>query len=223
MDIAIIPARGGSKSILKKNLSKVGPSTLIQRAIVCAKDAGIKDIFVSTDDSEIAKEAERFGAYPVMRPAELSGDKSSSESAILNTLQHISPQYDFNEVKISFLQATSPFTNSEDLGLALELVNSQNSIFSAIPFHSFLWRGVGAEWVPSGHQKNLRQMKEDLTPQVIETGNFYCFPAALFMVEKTRFCGKPMPFLVNPSTIHQIDSIEDLAFATELVKILDQS
>ena len=85
--VAIIPARGGSKGIPRKNLKLVGGLPLIARAILsCKQVAEIDQVWVSTDDEEIASVALSFGAQVVNRPLEISGDTASSESALLHGL-----------------------------------------------------------------------------------------------------------------------------------------
>ena len=86
--LAIIPARGGSKGIPRKNIRLVCGQPLIAWTIQAARTArSVGRVVVSTDDSEIADVASRFGAEVVRRPAELSGDTASSEQALLHTLE----------------------------------------------------------------------------------------------------------------------------------------
>ena len=88
--LAIIPARGGSKGILKKNLRPVGGIPLIARTIIAAKTSKLIDrIIVSTDDEEIASISEDYGAEISWRPSNISGDLSSSESALLYVLENL--------------------------------------------------------------------------------------------------------------------------------------
>jgi N-acylneuraminate cytidylyltransferase len=214
--IAIIPARAGSKSIPNKNLSKVGNASLLNRAIKLAIDSEISKIYVSTDSSEIASVARRAGAEIVLRPKELSTDIASTESAVIHALNYIS--FD-EETSVALIQATSPFTMPTDLKNAMEFTSAGISVFSAVPFHSFLWEKLLDKWVPINHKKDLRVMKEFMNPTVVETGNFYCFNARDFSIEKSRFCKESMPYLINPISFLQIDSLEDLEFANKINQI----
>lgn len=215
--IAIIPARGGSKGIPRKNLQLVGGQTLISRAISCARSAGVSEIFVSTDDEEIASVAQSSGAQIIMRPTSISCDQASSESALLHALSTIESRFNFQNLQIAFLQATSPFTNARDLQCALRALSDETSIFSAVPFHNFLWKKREEVWETFGHDRKTRIMRQNLVPTVMETGNFYCFNAELFVAQKTRFCGDPTPFIVQTESIFQIDSVEDLALAQKML------
>ena len=131
MNIAIIPARGGSKSIPKKNLALVGNKSLLERAINCAQLAGVEYVFVSTDDREIAAAAIKSGAEVITRPEKFSDDRSSSESALLHAIHEIEKKVNTSDANIAFLQATSPFTNPNDLKKALKLLKPEKSIFSS--------------------------------------------------------------------------------------------
>ena len=87
---AVIPARGGSKGVPRKNIRMVGGKPLIAYMIDSAIKAKLLDrVFVSTDDYEIAEVSRRYGAEVIMRPAEISGDKASSESALLHALSFL--------------------------------------------------------------------------------------------------------------------------------------
>ena len=88
--LAIIPARGGSKGILNKNIQNVGGIPLVVRTInVALKSKLINKIIVSTDDSRIADIAIDNGAEVIKRPSKISGDTASSELALLDTLMQI--------------------------------------------------------------------------------------------------------------------------------------
>lgn len=221
MNLAIIPARGGSKSIIQKNLAKVGNESLVARSIICAQNAGVEHIFVSTDDFDIVDEVLKYGAIPIRRPEEISGDFASSESAILHSLIEIKKILQIENANILFLQATSPFTDSKDLTNVLKEIGNGISFFSAYNFHSFLWEANEGTWNPLAHDKDVRLMKEELGSVVVETGNFYCFELLDFLREKTRFCGTPKPFLIDPIRSLQIDSVEELISANKLANFFD--
>ena len=94
LTIAIIPARGGSKGVPGKNLRRVGGVPLIERAVRASAAAdGVDLVVVSTDDSEITLVAEAAGARVVARPADLSGDTATSESALLHAPKSAAVMY----------------------------------------------------------------------------------------------------------------------------------
>jgi CMP-N-acetylneuraminic acid synthetase len=219
--IAIIPARGGSKGIPRKNLLKIKGISLLERSINCAINAGIKHVYVSTDNHEIAEAAVSLNAKVIKRPSELSGDTNSSESAVTHALEEILVQGDLLVSSVAFLQATSPFTRSVDLIRGIRMLTQDNSVFSAVPFHNFLWTQNADTWEPLGHAKNQRTMRQQLPPTVMETGNFYLFPVRSFLAQGTRFCNVPIPVLIDPLTTLQVDSPEDLGLASKIAAIVE--
>lgn len=108
--VAIIPARGGSKGVPRKNLRLVGGRSLIARAVAaCTGAAGIDQTIVSTDDAEIAAAARAAGAeVPFMRPAELAGDAAPTVPALqhaVRSLEAIGERID----AVALIEPTSPF------------------------------------------------------------------------------------------------------------------
>ena len=139
--VAFIPARGGSKGIKHKNLSVVNGFSLIERAIMAAKASKLIDrIVVSTDSPEISDASLKLGAEVVQRPAEISGDEASSESAIRHFLD-LSRDVEI----VAFLQATSPFIDAARIDSAIGTVSSRaaDSVFSAAADHGFRWEMHG--------------------------------------------------------------------------------
>ena len=125
--VAVIPARGGSKGVPRKNVRKVGGIPLIARAITSARAAdGIDRVVVSTDDHEIAAVARAWGAEVGTRPAELSGDTASSESALEHAIDELA-RLGIEVGILVFLQATSPFIDPADLDAAIERVRAGES------------------------------------------------------------------------------------------------
>ena len=116
---AVIPARGGSKGVPGKNLRRVGGVPLVARAVAAAKAAPAIDlVVVSTDDPAIAAVAREWGAAVIDRPAELSGDTATSESALLHALDVLAAEGS-PVGTLAFLQATSPFIDSAALDSAV--------------------------------------------------------------------------------------------------------
>lgn len=115
--LAVIPARGGSKGIPKKNLREVGGKSLIVRAIESAQASKYIDtVIVSTDDQEIADASRRAGAeVPFLRPAELASDTATSVAAALHAINEM-PDFEW----LVWLQPTSPFRTAKDIDACLE-------------------------------------------------------------------------------------------------------
>lgn len=117
--LAIIPARGGSKRVPRKNIKPLFGKPLIAYTIDAAKGCEFLDrIIVSTDDREIAAVSEKFGAEVIERPKELAQDNSESVDVVLHALDFLAKQNYIPDVCV-FLQPTSPLRNSQDIADAL--------------------------------------------------------------------------------------------------------
>ena len=207
--LAIIPARGRSKGIPRKNLQEVGGIPLVQRTIEAAQQSHyIKRIVVSTDDPEIENLAKQCEAIVIKRPNDLSTDTASSESALLHAISALSIDGFLEEIVV-FLQCTSPFTTGEDIDKVIKALESKetNSAFAATPWHGFLWNSNG-----SGVNHNPlepRKRRQELETCYLETGSIYAIRAHEFLRQKTRFCHPIRPIAIGHHPI-EIDTPDDL-------------
>ncbi|MFB8147322.1 cytidylyltransferase domain-containing protein [Microbacterium sp. NPDC056003] len=222
--VAIIPARGGSKGVPRKNLRRVGGIPLIARAVDAAhRCPSIDRVVVTTDDADIAALAREWGAEVVERPAVLAGDEASSESA----LQHALETLDARGVDvgvIAFLQPTSPFIDVPALDGAVHLVRSRrrDTVFSAVETHAFLWaKPAGCAAAPVNHDVEVRLRRQEREPQYLETGAFYVMRAAGFRATGHRFFGSIGIAEVAPRTAIEIDSAAELDIARALAALVD--
>lgn len=229
LTVAIIPARGGSKGVPRKNLRTVGGVPLVVRAIRAARDAaGIDLVVVSTDDDEIAAVSAAAGARVVRRPAEISGDTASSESAILHAVDEIEAAGERVGI-IAFVQATSPFLPSAALAGAVAEVRADraDSVFSAHETYGFLWRrGSGAEGDQAtaiNHEAAHRPRRQDREPHYLETGAFYVFRAEAFRTSRHRFFGRIRIAEVPEWTAIEIDDAQQLRIADALAAVHDRA
>lgn len=131
--LALIPARGGSKGIPRKNIVPFAGKPLIAWTIEAARQSGrFTDIVVSTDDAEIAAVSQAFGAEVLNRPADLSGDLVGSLPVVLHVLEHYPTDI------VALLQPTSPLRTADDIKAALDLHRSTArpvvSIYRAKPW-----------------------------------------------------------------------------------------
>ncbi|MBO0981621.1 acylneuraminate cytidylyltransferase [Microbacterium sp. SD291] len=223
--VAIIPARGGSKGVPRKNLQRVGGVPLVVRAIRAAADAdGIDLVVVSTDDEEIAAVSTAAGARVVRRPAELAADTSTSESAVLHALDELARSGDDFEV-VAFLQATSPFIPSDALADAVAEVRAEraDSVFAAHETYGFLWREGGARDAEAiNHEAAFRPRRQDREPHFLETGAFYVFSAEGFRESRHRFFGRTRIAQVPEWTAIEIDDEHQLRIARSLASLHEQ-
>jgi len=214
LSIAIIPARGGSKGVPRKNLREIGGRSLIVRTVQAAKAASrVSSVYVSTDDAEIAAAARSAGAEVIARPAEISGDTASSEAALLHGLETLAAA-GVSPDRLAFLQCTSPFTTAEEIDQCLAALDDAtiSAAFAAKLDHGFYWE-TGADGLASGvnhDDKQPRKRRQDLTPQYRETGSIYAMRVADFKAKGVRFCG-PTVLVPIDGPLIEIDTLEDLA------------
>jgi YrbI family 3-deoxy-D-manno-octulosonate 8-phosphate phosphatase len=219
--MTVIPARGGSKGIPRKNLQTVGGVPLVLRAIDAAVESRLCSlVLVSTDDDEIGRLAAARGAYVVRRPAAISGDTSSSESAVGHAIEaYFADGGSLPDVTV-MAQCTSPFLTGLDIdGVIAEVLSgSCDSCFTAVSSHSFSWSFQdGGEVAPLAHDPARRLPRQALPHHVIETGGAYAFRTDLFQATPSRFVGKVKAYIVDELRAREIDTPEDLEICRLLV------
>jgi len=219
--VAVIPARGGSKGIPLKNLEEVGGRSLVRRAVEsCLACEPIASVVVSTDDDAIGREASAAGARVIRRPAELSGDDASSESAVLHAMGELRESGIDADV-IVFVQATSPFIDPVALASAVEQVQRGDAdvVFAATASHEFLWRRHADDSMTGlNHDPCVRARRQDREPDWRETGAFYVMRAEGFESARHRFFGRVSVAAVDEQDALEIDTPDQLALARALAQ-----
>ncbi len=224
--VAVIPARGGSKGLPRKNVLPLGGRPLIAHTIAAAKaSVRVGHVVVSTDDAEIADVARRCGAVVVDRPADLAGDTAGSEAALLHALETLEREEGYRPSLLVFLQCTSPLTTAEDIdGTIAALIDEKaDTAVSVAPFHYFLWRrdadggGVGIN-----HDKSVRPLRQERSCQYVETGAVYVMIVEGFRRAKHRFFGRTALYITPAERRWEIDAPLDLAVAATLMAERDR-
>ncbi|NLF30018.1 MAG: acylneuraminate cytidylyltransferase [Planctomycetes bacterium] len=224
--VAVIPARGGSKGLPRKNVLPLGGRPLIAHTIAAARAAArVGRVFVSTDDVEIAGVARRCGAGVVDRPAALAGDAAASESTLLHALETIEREEGCRPSLLVFLQCTSPLTAPADIdGTIAALIDEDaDTAVSVVPFHYFLWQRDADGWgVGINHDKAVRPLRQDRRLQYVETGAVYVMKVEGFLKARHRFFGRTALY-VTPGDRHwEIDEPVDLTVAAALMAERDR-
>lgn len=212
---AVIPARGGSKGVPRKNVRLIGGEPLVARAIHSLLDVpAIDTVVVSTDDLEIAAVARGAGAQVIGRPDELSDDLASSESALQHALEELAVGGSLPDITV-FVQATSPFINPDDVERAISLVRDGRCdvAFSVTRSDVHLWRSgpAGAEGV--NHDQRFRLRRQDREPEFAETGAFYVMRTQGFLEHRHRFFGRIEFVEIDPTDALEIDTEHDFRLA----------
>jgi N-acylneuraminate cytidylyltransferase len=215
--IAIIPARGGSKGIPNKNLQTVGGITLLARTVsACLKSDSITAVYVSTDSDEIAAVALKSGAQVIRRPADISGDTASSESALLHALNEIEKTSSLPS-NVLFAQCTSPFISHTDIDGILGLLNDHDSALTVTHNHAFIWRRDNSgNAIGINHDSAIRLPRQQLDPEFKETGALYAMNIDQFRKSGHRFFGRIGMYEVPVDRSMEIDDPEDLRLANTL-------
>lgn len=214
MNIAIIPARGGSKRIPRKNIKSFHGKPLIAYSIETAIQSQLFDkVVVSTDDVEIAKIAKEYGAeVPFMRPTELADDHTSSGDAVIYTLQRLQEQ-GYNYKFLCTIYPTAPFVNKRYLKQAfLELVNSDaQQAFSATSMPFPIQRTFK---ITSNNRCEMftpeffSYRSQDLEAAYQDAGQFYWQNLAI-ETQELGFSKQCIPIVIPRYLVQDIDTPED--------------
>ncbi len=218
--LAIIPARGGSKGIPRKNIQPLVGKPLLAYTIEHAHATpAISRVVVSTDDAEIAAVAEQYGAEVIWRPAEISGDDATSESALLHALDHLRDSEGYEPDLVVFLQATSPLRQPDDIQKAIETLQQQgaDSLLSVAPSHVFLWRLVNGRAEPVNYDYRQRPRRQERAPEYIENGSIYIFKPWVLREQSNRLGGKIALYVMDPLDSLQVDEPSDLALIEQVM------
>ncbi len=208
--ITIIPARGGSKGVPRKNIRIFSGKPLIVYSIEHALNTpSIDAVYVSTDDADIADISRVAGAKVIDRPADLSGDTATTESAIEHLLSVIEDKPNI----VVLLQATSPLRPENAVQEALDkfMTGDFDSLLSISPSHRFFWK-VDGDTAEAEYDFANRPRRQDIEPEdirYIENGSVYIFTYNHFMEKKNRLGGK-IGYVIFPEEYGgEIDTLTD--------------
>ncbi len=226
MSLAIIPARGGSKGIPGKNIRLVAGKPLLAWSIEHALEApSIRRVVVSTDDPAIGEVARQWGAEVIWRPAELSGDTASSESALLHALDDLRSRHGSDPDWVLFLQATSPMRPAGMVQQAIDtfLREQADSLLSVCPVHGFIWRQEHGKVSSFTYDHRNRPRRQDAPEDLVENGSLYLFKSSILREHKNRLGGKIALHRMDPLDSFQIDEPGDLALIEHLMSFRRRS
>lgn len=225
MIVAVIPARGGSRRIPRKNVKCFCDKPMIAWSIEAAKASGCFDqIIVSTDDSEIADTARAWGAtVPFMRPAELSDDYTGTLPVIRHAVEWLE-QHGHHVEYACCIYATAPFVSTEDLqaGLALIQQGHCNYAFSVTSYAFPIQRAVRItrDRVAMFQPEYFSTRSQDLEEAWHDAGQFYWGKAQAWREERPLFGEHSAPVKLPRHRVQDIDTQEDWARAEWLFKAL---
>lgn len=223
--VAFIPARGGSKGVPGKNVKLIAGKPLLAWSIEQAKSASLIDkIVVSTDCPEIAACARQYGAeVPFMRPADISGDTATTESAMLHYCEWLSAR---GEKFDNFLlvQATSPIRAAGRFDDAIRFFEAEqfNSLLTVTPSHRFFWKNPSAPEASYDFMKRPRRQDiPESDRRYMETGSFYITRWDDLVSTRNRLCGKVGMYITPEEESYEIDSLVDFKVCESIMSALE--
>lgn len=226
--VAIIPARGGSKRIPRKNIKEFCGKPMIAWSIEAALKSGCFDrVIVSTDDQEIASVAKKYGAeVPFMRPAELSDDYAGTIPVIKQAIEWLTKNEQAPSL-VCCLYATAPFVSAEDIQQGLkQLEQTQASYAFTVTSYAFpIQRAIkitandGIEMFAPEH---FNTRSQDLEEAYHDAGQFYWGTAEAWTTEKVIFGIESTPVILPRHRVQDIDTPEDWMRAEWLFKAMQQ-
>lgn len=214
--IGIIPARGGSKGIPKKNIKLLNGKPLIAYTIEAALASNLYRIIVSTDCEEIANISKKYGAEVMMRPSHLAEDKTPTLPVLQDVILKLNEKFD----AVMTLQPTSPLRTLEDINKSIEIFSSDkeaDSLVSVVEVpHSYMpekLMSLNGKYLTGNSQVKRRQ----------EVSTIYARNGAAIYITKTEklseyiFGGKILPYFMSKIKSFDIDDIEDWKIVERLI------
>lgn len=226
MRLAVIPARGGSKRIPRKNIKPFCGKPMIAWSIEAALASGCFDaVIVSTDDAEIAEVARHYGAdVPFMRPAELSDDYAGTVPVIRHATEWLIANGQAPE-QVCCIYATAPFVTGEDIRRGLDAL-ANNDCYYAFSVTSYAFpiqraiRITPADRVEMFNPEHFNTRSQDLEEAYHDAGQFYWGRASAWLEGKILFGTYAVPVKLPRHRVQDIDTPEDWERAEWLFKAM---
>lgn len=227
MRLAVIPARGGSKRIPRKNIKNFHGKPMIAWSIQAALGSGCFDeVWVSTDDAEIAQVAQEYGAkVPFLRPEELSNDFATTADVMQHAVNFFENENEIRPDYVCCLYATAPFVIQQDLRNGLSLIQAErvDYVFSATTFPFPIQRAI--KLTEQGHvemfsPEYFNTRSQDLEEAWHDAGQFYWGTAEAWLNKSIVFSDQSKIVELPRYRVQDIDTIDDWVRAELIAKTL---
>ncbi len=229
MRLCIIPARGGSKRIPRKNIKLFNGKAIIAYSIEAAIQSTCFDkVIVSTDDMEIAEFAKKFGAeVPFLRPPELSNDYTGTLAVIKHAIEWFEENNQTFDA-VCCIYATAPFLSAKSLrqAYALMLESESDYCFSVTRFPFPIQRAVkktANNRLQMFFSEHLNTRSQDLTEAYHDAGQFYWGKSEAFKQQKPLFSESATPYILPGHLVQDIDTPEDWVRAELMYQVIHQT
>ncbi len=224
--IAIIPARGGSKRLPRKNVLPIGGKPLIAHSIDHAIQSRLVNrVLVSTDDEEIAAISRRHGAEVIRRSRKLATDNAASMPVLKHALRCLKKDDNYRPDLVVFLQCTSPVRRRNDIDNAVSAFMSQESdcLFSACRFKDYIWRVTDDKVVSINFDYRKEWWRgQDFPAQFISNGSIFVYRGAALEKAQSIFFGRLAIYEMDFLSSFQIDSPEDFELCRSIFKMIER-
>ena len=229
MRLCVIPARGGSKRIPRKNIKIFCGQAMIGYSIKAALDSQCFDqIIVSTDDAEIAEVAKSFGArVPFMRPDELANDYAGTVPVVKHAIEWFDDQGQ-SPSEVCCLYATAPFVREGAIRKAYEQMQSAQAdyCFTVTSFAFPIQRAIKItveNRIDMFYPERFETRSQDLEESYHDAGQFYWGKAKAFKQQKSLFSKSTTPYILPRHLVQDIDTPEDWKRAELMYQVLKKS
>ena len=229
MRVAVIPARGGSKRIPRKNIRPFAGKPIIAWPIKAALSSGLFDqVVVSTDDAEIAEVAHGAGALvPFMRPKDLSDDYADTKSVIRHTISELKLENE-PEVQVCCIYPTSVFANAQILNEGLEKLTSSNckfvlSVTSVEPSVYRAFTKTAEDRITMLFPSNYAKRTQDLPNLYCDAAQFYWATVAAWQSDLNIFGADSIGVFIDPSRVQDIDNEPQWLAAEQIFEEINQT
>ena len=228
MKLCVIPARGGSKRIPKKNIKMFCGKPIIQWSIEAALESNCFDrVIVSTDSEEISTISKALGAeVPFIRPSNLSDDFTATAPVINHAIQYMSQNFQSVELACC-IYATAPFIEANYIqdGLRKIIENEANFSFSVTTFPFPIQRAIKLNKENKSEMffpENLNKRSQDLEDSYHDAGQFYWGKSSAWLEGKRMFEDNSIPIIIPRHKVQDIDNEEDWIRAEIMFKAIQQ-
>ncbi len=227
--LAVIPARGGSKSIPRKNIKKLGDHPLIAYSIAAAlRSKSVNRIIVSTDDNEIASIAKSYGAeVPFIRPSSLSEDDTLDYPVFVHVVEWLLEQENYKPGALVQLRPTSPFRELNYVDRAVQILkenekgDSVRSVISSQQNPYKMWRqqdGFIQPLIQSKLNESYNMPRQQLPPTFWQTGHVDVIKHSTIINQNSLTGNNVLPLIVNPKFAIDLDTIDQWEYAEFFIK-----
>lgn len=228
--IAIIPARGGSKRIPKKNIKHFLGKPIIAYAIEAALKSKVFDeVMVSTDSEEIAETAKRYGAsVPFMRSADMADDFATTDDVLLDVVkQYLNRGRTFKYM--ACIYPTAPFVTPSALQEAMELLKKHTDADMVMPVTAFSYPPQRCFFIDEAglaqfkNPEYISARSQDLEKLFHDAGQYYIYDTEKFIEAEGRIYNNIVPIVVDEMAAQDIDNASDWELAELKFQILNKA